>query len=272
MAKKAKAETIEVAPQEVVVKTAPTKPAKPSWEIKDRVYFLKGNKTPLTYTIPGKHTRKHALLYFDEKTGKQREIKYATNQDSPLVDEQKGECTMGHIRFDNGTLKVDKSKQNLQKLLSLYHPLKGRAYEEYSAVEEAVDELDILNLQLEAMTAARNMEVDFAEAILRVEIGSKVNDMSSKEIKRDLLLYARSNPNQFIALANDENVQLRNFAIRAVEMNIINISGDQRSFTWGSNGRKLMNVPFDENPYSAFASWLKTDEGVEVYRSIDKKL
>lgn len=128
MAKKAQAETVEVAPQEVAVKTAPTKPAKPSWEIKDRVYFLKGNKTPLTYTIPGKHTRKHALLYFDEKTGKQRELKYATNQDSPLVDEQNGECTMGHIRFDNGTLKVDKSKQNLQKLLSLYHPLKGKAY------------------------------------------------------------------------------------------------------------------------------------------------
>ena len=36
MAKKAKAETtVEVAPQEVVVKTTPTKPAKPSWEIKD---------------------------------------------------------------------------------------------------------------------------------------------------------------------------------------------------------------------------------------------
>ena len=185
MAKKAKAETVEVAPQEVAVKTAPTKPAKPSWEIKDRIYFLKGNKTPLTYTIPGKHTKKHALLYFDEKTGKQREIKYATNQDSPLVDEQIGECTMGHIRFDNGTLKVDKSKQNLQKLLSLYHPLKGKAYEEYSAVEEAVDELDTLNSQVEAMNSAMTMEVDFAEAILRVELGSKVNDMSSKEIKRD---------------------------------------------------------------------------------------
>ena len=272
MAKKAKAETIEVAPQEVAVKTAPTKPAKPSWEIKDRVYFLKGNKTPLTYTIPGKHTRKHALLYFDEKTGKQREIKYATNQDSPLVDEQIGECTMGHIRFDNGTLKVDKSKQNLQKLLSLYHPLKGRAYEEYSAVEKAVDELDTLNSQVQAMSSAMTMEVDFAEAILRVELGSKVNDMSSKEIKRDVILFARNNPELFISLANDENVQLRNFAIRAVEMGIIRISGDQRSFTWGTNDRKLMNVPFDENPYSAFASWLKTDEGVEVYRSIDKKL
>jgi len=122
------------------------------------------------------------------------------------------------------------------------------------------------------MNSAMTMEVDFAEAILRVELGSKVNEMSSKEIKRDVILFARNNPELFISLANDENVQLRNFAIRAVEMGIIKISGDQRSFTWGTNDRKLMNVPFDENPYSAFASWLKTDEGVEVYRSIDKKL
>ena len=271
MAKKATAETIEVAPQEVAVKSAP-KPTKPTWEIKDRVYYLKGKKSPLTLTIPGKHTRKHALLYFDEKSGKQREIRYATNQDSPLVDEQKGECTMGHIRFLDGTLNVPKEKQNLQKLLSLYHPLKGKMYEEFSAVEEAVDQLDVLDLQIDALNAARNMEVDQSEAILRVEIGSKVNSMSSKEIKRDLLLFARTNPQLFISLANDDNVQLRNTAIRAEEAGIIKLSGDQRTFTWGSNGRKLMNVPFDENPYSAFAAFLKTDEGVEIYKSIDKKL
>ena len=73
MAKKATAETVEVAPQEVAVKTAPKqeiKPTKPSWEIKDRIYYLTGNKSPLTLTIPGKHTKKHALLYFDPKTGK----------------------------------------------------------------------------------------------------------------------------------------------------------------------------------------------------------
>ena len=275
MAKKAKAEAVEVAPQEVAVKAAPkkeTKPAKPSWEIKDRVYYLKGNKSPLTLTIPSRHTKKHSLLYFDEKTGKQREIRYATNQDSPLVDEQKGEATLGHIMFKDGDLKVPKQKQNLQKLLSLYHPLKGRVYEEFSAVEEAADDLDILDLQIDALNAARNMDIDQAEAILRVELGSKVSSMSSKEIKRDLLLFARNNPQLFISLANDDNVQLRNVAIRAAEAGIINLSPDQRTFTWGSNGRKLMNVPFDENPYSAFAAFLKTDEGVEIYKSIDKKL
>ena len=275
MAKKAKAEAIEVAPQEVAVKAAPkkeVKPAKPSWEIKDRVYYLKGNKNPLTLTIPSRHTKKHSLLYFDKESGKQKEIRYATNQDSPFVDEQKGEATLGHIMFKDGDLKVPKEKQNLQKLLSLYHPLKGRLYEEFSAVEEAADDLDILDLQIDALNAARNMDIDQGEAILRVELGSKVSSMSSKEIKRDLLLFARNNPQLFISLANDDNVQLRNIAIRAAEAGIINLSPDQRTFTWGSNGRKLMNVPFDENPYSAFAAFLKTDEGVEIYKSIDKKL
>ena len=272
MAKKAQAEeTVEVATQPVV-KKQPEKPAKPSWEIKDRVYYLKGNKTPLTLTIPSRHTKKHSLLYFDEQNGKQREIRYATNQDSPLVDEQKGEATLGHITFKDGDLKVPKEKQNLQKLLSLYHPLRGKVYEEFNATEKATDELDILDMQIDALNAAREMDIDFAEAILRVELGSQVNKMSSKELKRDLLLFARNNPNLFISLASDENVQLRNFAIRAAEAGIINLSQDQRTFTWGSNGRKLMNVPFDENPYSAFAAFLKTDEGVEIYKSIDKKL
>ena len=160
----------------------------------------------------------------------------------------------------------------MQKLLSLYHPLKGKLYDEFSAKAEAVDQLEILDLQIDALNAARDIDIDQAEAILRVEIGSKVNSMSSKEIKRDLLLFARSNPELFISLANDDNVQLRNVAIRAAEAGIINLSSDQRTFTWGSNGRKLMNVPFDENPYSAFAAFLKTDEGVEIYKSIDKKL
>ena len=47
---------------------------------------------------------------------------------------------------------------------------------------------------------------------------------------------------------------------------------DQRVFMWGSNDRKLMNVPFDEHPYSALAHWFKTDEGMEIYQNIEKRL
>ena len=272
-AKKAPAKKVEVAPQQKeVAKAAPkVEPTKPSWEIKDRMYIVVG-QAPLTLTISSKHTARHPLLYFDKEKGIQREIRYATNQNSPFIDEQKGEATLGHIMFKDGALYVKKEKQNLQKLLSLYHPLLGNKYYEHNPVANAEDELEDLEVQIDAMIAARSMDVDEAEAILRVELGSKVSSMTTKELKRDLMLFAKKQPDLFIELANDDNVHLRNIAIKASEMGIIKLSQDQRTFMWGSNGRKLMTVPFDENPYSAMAAYFKTDEGVEVFRSIEKNL
>lgn len=275
MAKTAEAKKVEVAPQKKVAVqkiTAPVVPTKPEWEVKPRTYIVKGNKQPLTLTIPGKHTRKSPLLYFDKDQAKQRELRYATNMNSPFTDEQKGEVTLGHITFRDGILSVPEENQILQKLLSLYHPLKDKKYFEFDSVEEAEDDLDIIEMEIHALNAAMEMDVDQAEAILRVEKGSSVSNMKSKELKRDLLLFAKRKPDLFLNLANDENVQLRNFGIKAIEAQIINLSQDQRTFHWSSNDRKLFTVPFDENPYSALAAWFKTDEGVEVYKSIEKRV
>jgi|TARA_A100000171_G_scaffold8922_1_gene6568 hypothetical protein len=243
-----------------------------SWEIKDRTYFVTGKYKPLTLRIPSKHSTKIPMLWYDEETNTQRELRYATNMDSPFRDEQDGEATIGTILFKDGALVVPKQFQALQKLLSLYHPYKGKRYREFDSIVQAVDELDVMELQIDALNAARSMNIEHLEAIMRVEVGSKVNEMSSKELKRDALIFARQNPALFLDLAKDENVQLRNFAILATEAKIINLSQDQRSFSWASNGKKLMNVPFDENPYSAMAAFFKTDEGVEVFKSIEKKL
>jgi len=242
------------------------------WEVKDRNYFLVQDRAPLTYTLASKHTRRFPLMWFDPEKGYQRELRYASNQKSPFVDEQDGMATLEHIVFENGTLHVPKEKQSLQKMLSLYHPHRNKRYSEMDKIEEARDELVDLDAEFNAMSMARELDIEHAEAILRVEMGSKVSSMSSKEIKRDLLVFAKRNPYLFLDLANDENVELRNFAIKATEANIIKLSQDQRTFSWASNGKKLMQVPFEENPYSAFAAYLKTDEGVEVYKSIEKKL
>ena len=242
------------------------------WEIKDRVYYLTTNEKPLVYTVAGRHSRKRPLMWFDERTGESRELRYATNQNSCFVDEQKGQVTLGRIVFRNGSLSVPKSRQNLQKLLSLYHPLKGMYFEEYDAVSEASDDTEYLNLEVDALVAARELSVDEAEAVLRVEYGSKVSQMSSKEIKRDILLFARRNPGLFLNLMQDDNVHLRNFGVKAVDAGIIKLASDNRSFVWASNGRKLMTVPFEEHPYSALAAWFKTDEGLEVVKGIEKRL
>jgi len=257
---------------ETVEKTVETpKVIKTTWEYKDKNYYLLGSKQPLTYTLPSRHTQKYPLVWFDKDKGYERELRYATNQESVFVDEQKGQVTLKHIVFEAGHLHVKKEQRNLQEFL-IKHPHSDLIFSEYDQAEEAKDDVEDLQLELLAMNAAMEMDVDFAEAIMRVEVGTSVSKMSSKELKRDLLLFARKNPSLFIELANDENVQLRNFAIIATEFNIINLSGDNRTFNWASNGRKLMNVPFDENPYSAMAAWFKTDEGLEVYRSIEKKI
>ena len=256
----------------IVPKETKPKTLKDTWVIKDRTYIIADSNSPLTYTIQSKHSLRYPLLWFNKETGEQEELRYATNQNSPLVSQQKGQATLGHIIFENGILNVPKEKQNLQKLLSLYHPALNIRYTEFDPTLEAEDELEDIELEVMALNAALEMDIDQAESIVRVEVGSRVNKMSSKEIKRDLLLLARNNPSLFIELANDDNVQLRNIAIRAVEASIVKLSPDNRTFHWGENNRKLMTVPFDENPYSAMAAFFKTDEGIDVFKSIEKKL
>ena len=258
---------VEVNIPEVVEQPRERKKPSNEWEIKDRVYYLKGNKQPLSRTI-----KSTDIYWFDEEKGYERELKYCQNQKTPFVDEMKGDQRLEHIIFRSGHLFVAKEKTVLQKLLSLYHPNKDQLYYEYKPSAIAADEIDILEQQVEALVAARNIDIDMAEAIMRVEKGSEVSKLSSKELRRDLLVFARNNPKLFLELADDENVMLRNFGIRAVENGMLRLSSDQRNFLWGSNGRKIMTIPFDEHPYTALAHWFKTDEGMEIYTNIEKRL
>ena len=266
-AKKAVEPVIENEP--VVEKTIVQEPAKKdnSWVIKDRVYALKEGLAPLSYTI-----KSSGIFYFDEEKGYERELKYTNNQKTPFVDEFVGDAKLEHITFEDGTLEVPKSKQTLQKLLSLYHPQRNKLFFEFDPEANAEDELDVMELEVEALNAAMSMEIDQVEAIVRTEVGNKASQMSSKELKRDLINIAKKDPRLFLELANDENINIRNMGIRAVEAGIIKLSPDQRTFTWGSTNRQLATVPYEENPYSALTAFFKTDEGIEVYKAIEKRL
>jgi len=266
MAKKKQTKKVEAPVVEAPVVTAP-KPKKDTWEIKDRTYYLKRNKRPVSYII-----KSTGLYWFDEELGYEREIKYCENQRTPFVDEMQGDQRLSHIIFRSGVLFVPKNKVVLQKFLSLYHPQKDILYYEHKPVQVAENQLDWLEFEVAALQAASNLDIDMAEAVMRAEKGSEVSSLSSKELKRDLLLFAKSNPQLFLELVTDENIQLRNTGIKATESNILRLSDDQRTFSWASTGRKLFTVPFDEHPYSALAAWFKTDEGMEIYTNIQKRL
>jgi len=269
--KETKKEKVEVpvveTPKVETPKPEKIEPKKPEWEIKDRTYYLKGKKTPLSYMV-----KATGIYYFDEEKGYERELKYCENQRTSFVDEMEGDQRLSHIIFRSGALFVPRNKVTLQKLLSLYHPHKDRVFYEWQPVKQAEAQLDWLEFEVMALQAANNLDVDMMEAVMRAEIGSRVSEMTYKELKRDLLIFAKKNPKLFLELVTDDAIQLRNFGIKATESGIISLSGDQRTFSWASTGRKLMTVPFDEHPYSALAAWFKTDEGMEIYKNIEKRL
>ena len=283
MAKKAKKVEVEE-PQiqeevQVVEKPQPVKVKKEEkklstklekgWEVKDRYYYLKKDLSPLSFML-----KSSGVYYFDEEKGYERELKCTVNQKTPFVDEfPKGsDARLEHIIFRNGTLAVPKNKQTLQKLLSLYHPQLNVKYAERQADIDAANHVDWIEMEITALNTAYELDLDMAEAVMRVEVGSEVSKMSSKELKRDVLVYAKNNPQRFLEIVNDDNIYLRNIGIKATESGVITLSSDNRTFTWTSSGRKLLNVPYEEHPYSALAAWFKTDEGMEVFNSIEKGL
>ena len=245
--------------------------AAPKWEVKDRIYVLKGGATPVNYILRSRHHLNKPLQYFDGTMN--RSLRYATNQTSVFEDEQYGDVTLPAIIFRDGKLIVNKENVLLQQFLSLYHPDRDKMYVEFDADKSAQTEIDNVEAELEAMNAAKEMQIEDLEAIARVVLRSRVSDMASNEIRRDMLLYARKNPQEFLSLTNDENIKLRNVAVRANEMGLIFIKDDNRTVCWNDVKKtKIITVPYGENVFSALAVYFKTDEGLDVLQSLTNKL
>lgn len=239
-------------------------------EQKDRVFVLKGNSSPIRLMISVKHTSRRPLTYFDGSLN--RALRYATNQLTPFVDEQDGVVTLEPVTFENGTLIVPSWNVNLQKFLMI-HPQFNKIFFELDKEQEASKEVEDIYSEIDAQVEAKNLDINDLEAIARVVMKGNVSSMTSSELRRDMILWAKKNPAEFMNLINDENLKLRNVAVRAVDMNILHIKQDNRTVVWGDNKKEQIIVaPYGENVYSALALFFKTDEGLDVLQNITNKL
>lgn len=256
-------------PKEEVKVEEPKKEGKgvpSSFEFKDRSYSIKGEDEPVAYYF------KRKFLWYDPIKGYEREVLFTDNQKTPFVDEFKGAVIPARPALRGGVLRVPKEKRVWQYILSELHPHLGKRYVELDSRKDAIDELEEMNTEFEAMKLAMEMDISKAESIVRANVGSVVSKMSSFEIMRDLRVMAKQDPQLLIDLANDDNIELRNIAAKAVEQSVLKISADRRTVTWGANGRKLFSVPFEEHPLIAITSWFKTNEGLDLLPQIERKI
>ena len=116
-------------------------------------YKLTRNRAPLSFMLPVRHSKRFSLLHFDDKTGTNRELRYARNQKSCFVDEQDDNALLEPIIFEDGFLHVAKENQVLQEFLH-YHPLNGKKFIEMDKAKDAAQEVEDLMVEADALTEA----------------------------------------------------------------------------------------------------------------------
>lgn len=240
--------------------------------IEDKMYVLKRKSFPMSLMLNSRNTARKPLLYFNEETGENRALRYAKNQKSPFEDEQDGNAILETIVFEDGVLAVPKNNQVLQKFLA-YHPENGSLFEELDTKKDASDQIDWMMVQLEAQNAAINLDLSTREAIGRIVLGSHIDRLSSEELKRDVLLYARNSPEDFLQMINDPELRLQNIAAKAFQDNLFVLKNNSRDiyFNMLDNKKKLMGIPFGDQPVKLLTAYLQSDEGLDLYKVLEKR-
>ncbi len=209
-------------------------------------------------------------MYFDEEKQSNRALRYASNYPSPFEDEQKENAITPIISFENGFLFVPKALIALQKLLEL-HPYKGIIFDEVDVEKEAKDENAKFDIEVEALLAARNMSVKQMEDVVRVVFGKDPASMKSEVMKREILRFAKANPDDFLkhcsSPENEYESQIRSY----FDLNLLSFRREKKEVWFNTSGNKsrMLVVPFGANPYELVGAFLKSDEGIEFLKVLE---
>ncbi len=242
-------------------------------ELKDRVYKLTRNDAPLSLIIPGGGSKRQPLLWFDETQGINRVLRYSLNQKSCFEDEQDGQVVREHIDFIDGFLSVPKTNPVLQEFLHL-HPLNGKKFIEVNEEKDAKEELEFLSMEAKAYTEADKLSIGQMENVARVLLGADVSKMSTAELKRDIFVAVKRDPQGFLRQVNDPMLKLQSNVYLFFDKGLLSFRNKQKEvwYNTSTNKKKMLTVPFGEDPMFIVSSYLQSDDGIEALKMLEKLL
>jgi len=238
----------------------------------DKVYKLNVG-TPLSYTLASRNHPRFPLMWYDEKNNVNRALRYAVNQKSPFEDEQDGNAIMEPIIFEDGFLRVPKNNPVLQEFLH-YHPLNGTIFVEVDREKDATQEVSELNIEVDALIEARQLTIDQIEMLTRVMFGKDPSTVSTAELKRDILVFAKSDPKEFLNILNDPDLKFQAKVRLFFDNKLLTLksNGKEVWFNTATNKKKMLSVPFNEEPHDAVARFLQSDEGIDSLKMLEALL
>ena len=182
------------------------------------------------------------------------------------------ECYLEPIIFEDG-LFVFLNNQVLQEFL-YYHPSRDYVFEEVNSEKDAATEYSIMESKLNAQIAAKELSMDRLIAVSRILIGPTAAKMSTAELKRDVLVFAMREPETFMEVINDPELGFQDEVRQFFEERLLTMRNKNKDVYYNipGNKKKMLTVPFGEDPFHVVASFLKSDDGVEVYKGLAKLL
>lgn len=236
----------------------------------DKVYKLTRDAAPLSYTLPTRNSRRFPLMYFDEEQNVNRALRYARNQKSPFEDEQDGNAILDPVIFIDGMLQVPKTNPVLQAFLH-YHPLNGKKFVEVDEEKDAAQAIENLNAEVDALIEARSLDIDMVESVARVLFGSKVDKMSSAELRRDILVFAKKEPREFLNVLSDPMLKLQSQVHLFFDKGLLTFRKNKKEvwYNTSSNKTRMLVLPYGEDPYYIVSSFLTSDEGIESLKMLE---
>ena len=257
--------------KEAVKKKKKTKPQpkKSTPKYVDKSYKLTRETAPLSLILASRHTNRFPLLHFDEDTGINRPLRYARNQNSPFQDEQDDNAILEPIGFEDGFLYVPKNNQVLQQFLAL-HPGNGRIFVEINKAKEAAEIVSDLNTEVDALIEARQLDVEQVENVARVLFQRDVTTVTTSELRRDILIFAKKDPGGFMRLLKDPMLKLNASIQNIIDKGLLQLRNQKREvwFNTPSNKKKMCNVPYGEDPMYIIASFFQSDDGLESFKHL----
>jgi hypothetical protein len=239
-------------------------------QLVDKVYKLTRDAAPLSFMLPARNTRRYPLLWFDEEAGYNRPLRYARNQKSPFEDEQDGNAILEPIIFENGFLSVPKTNPVLQEFL-YYHPLNGKKFVEIDNEKDAQSQLDKISLEADALIEARSLSIEQMEMVCRGLFGKDPSTMTTSELKRDILVFAKQNPLGFLNAISDPQMKLYAKVQLFLDNKLLAFRNNQKEvyFNLDGNKKRMLSIPYGKDPVEIIASYLQSDEGLDILKMLD---
>jgi hypothetical protein len=236
-----------------------------------KVYRLKKDMAPLSYMLPSRHSSRYPLMWFDEENGINKPLRYARNQKSPFEDEQDGNAILETIVFEDGMLTVQRDNQVLQEFLEL-HPQKDDVYEEVNNEKDAAKELEYYNSELDAQILAKELPLEKLLIVAKAIFGSSVDRMTTPEIKRDILVYAKYNSQEFTDTVNDPMLDLQHTVDLFFDERLLSSKGNSVYYNLKNNKKLMLAIPPNVERSFVVASFLQSDDGLAMFTILKNAL